>query len=84
MHVHEKNLFMTLIDCLVEVVYYLKQVIHLLYEKGDTPAEEGQYFVLVIIRGASFPCRRFSLKCRQPFLYQNTIVLICHNWSVIS
>ena len=33
---------------LVEAVYYLKQVFHLLYDKSVTPAEELPYFHLIL------------------------------------
>ena len=38
-YVQENNFHLTVNIDLVEVVYYLKQVFHLLYDKSITPAE---------------------------------------------
>ena len=49
-HVQEKNFFkchLTVKIELVEEIYYLKQVFHLLYEKSATPAEL-LYFSLIL------------------------------------
>ena len=44
-----KNFFNISLNCLVEVVYYLKQVFHLLYDISVTPAEELLYFSLILL-----------------------------------
>ena len=36
------------LNCLVEVVYYLKQVFHLLYNKGVTSVENLSYISLIL------------------------------------
>ena len=38
---------MILHNCLVEVVYYLKQAFHLLYDKSFTPVEELLYIGMI-------------------------------------
>ena len=43
-----KLFFFISLNRLVEVVYYLKQVFHLVYDKSVTPAEELFYFYLIL------------------------------------
>ena len=42
------QLFRISLICLAEVVYYLKQVFHLLCDKIVTPVEELLYFSLIL------------------------------------
>ena len=43
------NFHLTITIDLAEVIYYLKQVFHLLYDKSVAPAEVLPYFSLIII-----------------------------------
>ena len=50
MHVQESNFFKSHLAVkidLAEVVFYLKQVFHLLYNKSVTPAVELHHFSLI-------------------------------------
>ena len=43
-----KRLFINSLSCLFEVVYYLKQVFRLLYDKSVSPAEALHHFSLIL------------------------------------
>ena len=47
-HVQENSFFSISLNCSVEVVYYLKQVFHLLCHKSVIPAEELPYYYLIL------------------------------------
>ena len=46
--VQENNFQKIYFNCLAEVVYYLKLVFHLLFDKSLTSAEELLYFSLIL------------------------------------
>ena len=48
-----KQLFLISLNCLVEVIYYLKKIFNFQYDKSVTTAEELPYFSLLLFKKMS-------------------------------